>query len=213
LAPRGPVFQGFEDNGEGYINIYTSWYNQGANVPPGSPVIAIGQPVAQIYLHSDTITLNYAVGAGTGSRVQSFTLKMDGQTTLIDGTNLVNGQTINLLTKLTIGEHTFSIDAVNNFGNPTTKSVKFAIVVTDASIGNDVTQFVATGKITQNEGKSLLSKLVTAAKARAKGNCPNAITIYMSFISEVQAQSGKTIDQTAALILIADARYLIAHCP
>jgi len=41
----------------------------------------------------------------------------------------------------------------------------------------------------------------------------NAATICTSFISEVRAQRGKKIDPTAAQILIADAQYLIAHCP
>jgi hypothetical protein len=58
-----------------------------------------------------------------------------------------------------------------------------------------------------------LSKLASAAKAREKGDCVNAATICTSFISEVRAQRGKKIDPTAAQILIADAQYLIAHCP
>jgi polyhydroxyalkanoate synthesis regulator phasin len=91
--------------------------------------------------------------------------------------------------------------------------VTFEIIVTAESIQDDVRQFVASGQITQDEGNSLLKKLVSAAKARAKGNCANAATIYASFISEVQAQSGKKIDPVAASILIDDAQYLIAHCP
>jgi FIMAH domain/Bacterial Ig domain len=31
--PRGPVFQGFHDRGEGKVSVYTAWYNRGANVP------------------------------------------------------------------------------------------------------------------------------------------------------------------------------------
>jgi hypothetical protein len=31
--PRGPVFQGFEDRGEGNVSVYTAWYNRGANSP------------------------------------------------------------------------------------------------------------------------------------------------------------------------------------
>jgi hypothetical protein len=31
--PRGPVFQGFEDRGEGNVSVYTAWYNQAANAP------------------------------------------------------------------------------------------------------------------------------------------------------------------------------------
>jgi hypothetical protein len=32
-GPRGPVFQGFEDNGETQPNIYRAWYNNGADEP------------------------------------------------------------------------------------------------------------------------------------------------------------------------------------
>src|SRR5262249_3610535 len=150
---------------------------------------------------------------GAGSIVQSFTPKMDGQTTLMDGQSLTNGQTIELLTELTVGDHTFSVEAVNNFGKPATNSVTFSILVTAASISDDVRPFLAAGKITLDEAKSLLAKLGSAAKARAKANCPNATTIYQSFISEVLAQSGKKIDPVAAQILIDDAQYLITHCP
>jgi hypothetical protein len=98
-------------------------------------------------------------------------------------------------------------------GNVATSSVKFTIVVTPASLVQDVNYYVSTGAITLAEGNSLLSKLASAAKARAAGNCPNAATIYQSFISEVQAQSGKKITPAAAAVLVADAQYLISHCP
>ncbi len=42
---------------------------------------------------------------------------------------------------------------------------------------------------------------------------PRSANIYQAFINEVSAQSGKGIDPTAAAIMIADAQYLIAHCP
>jgi hypothetical protein len=35
----------------------------------------------------------------------------------------------------------------------------------------------------------------------------------MAFISELSAQSGKGVDATAAAIMVADAQYLIVHCP
>jgi hypothetical protein len=177
------------------------------------PVITILEPVMQIYAHSETITLNYGVSDGTGSGVQSVTPKMDDRLTLDDGSALTSGRDINLLTQMKVGQHKFYVSAVDNAGNESSNSVTFAIVVTAASIQDDVNQFVAAGKITKNEGKSLLTKLASAAKARAKGNCPNAATIYTSFISEVLAQSGKSIDPAAATILIADAQYLIDHCP
>jgi hypothetical protein len=175
-----------------------------------APVITINQPKATPYPHTASLTL-YSV---TGSDLASYTPKMDGATTLPDGHGLQSGPpAIQLLTEMTVGSHTFSISAVDKIGNTTTSSVVFTIVVTAQSIIDDVNRFAGAGKITTNEVKSLLSKLNSAAKARAKGNCPNAATIYTSFISEVQAQSGKSIAPAVAAILVGDAQYLIAHCP
>ena len=42
---------------------------------------------------------------------------MDLSPTLTDGTGLGNGQTINLLTEMLLGTHTFAIAATDNLGN------------------------------------------------------------------------------------------------
>lgn len=67
----------------------------------------------------------------------------------------------------------------------------------------------------RNQGlaNSLMSKLNAAASARDRGNCQTAADNYGAFIHELQAQLGKGIDAGAAQIMIADAQYLIAHCP
>jgi len=205
-GPRGPVFQGFAHG------VYTAWYNLGADSVPAPPSIAIHEPRVATYLHSDTITLDYSVTDGAGSTVQSVTPLMDDERALADGTGLANGTVIHLLTQMEVGDHTFSVDALNQYGHPATQSVVFSIIVTGASIVDDVQQLLAAGSI-RVEPRSLLGKLAAAAKARAKGDCANAATIYLSFIADVQAQSGKKIDPAAAQILIADAQYLIAHCP
>lgn len=175
------------------------------------PVIAISQPASTTYVHSATLTLNYTV-TDVCTGVKTFTPTIDGSTTLA-GHGLLSTQMINLLTELSLGPHTFSISAVDNAGNADASSVIFTIIVTPDSIKNDVTQFLAAGKI-KNSGlaNSLLAKLDAAAKARAGGNCATAANIYQAFINEVNAQSGKGIDATAAAIMIADAQYLIAHC-
>jgi hypothetical protein len=178
------------------------------------PRVLMVQPTATEYLHTATLTLNYFVTDDlTGVKSNSVTATLDGMT-MLSGHSLTNGLTINLLTEVpTPGDHTFTVTALDNAGNSVSKSVTFSIAVTAQSIMDDISYFLSIGAIAQNEGRSLLSKLASGAKARAKGNCPNAATIYTSFISEVQAQSGKSIDPTAATILIADSQYLIAHCP
>jgi hypothetical protein len=64
-----------------------------------------------------------------------------------------------------------------------------------------------------NEAQSLLQKLRAAAAYRAAGDCRDANGVYQSFISEVTAQTGRKVSAFAAAILIADAQFLIGHCP
>jgi len=115
---------------------------------------------------------------------------------------------------MTSGDHTFTVTAVDNVGGTNSASVTFSIIVTAASIQTDVTQFLQSGDIkSAGEANSLLSKLVAAAAKRAAGKCSTAANIYQLFIEELQAQSGKGVSVTAAAIMIADAQYLITHCP
>jgi hypothetical protein len=184
------------------------------------PDITISQPQAASYTHSSTLTLGYTVvdgngqvtGVGAGSGVASVTATMDGSTTLA-GQSLPSGQTINLLTEMTLGQHTFSVAATDNVGHLDSRSVTFFIIVTPQSIIEDVNQFYAAGDITQDEASSLLAKLQSAAKQWAAGDCQAATSIYQAFIDELQAQSGKHVDPTAASIMTEDAKYLIGHCP
>lgn len=182
------------------------------------PVITINQPVIGNYVHSATLTLDYSItdgptsGIGAGSGVASSSATMDGAATLA-GHGLASGQAINLLTQMSLGPHTFSVSAVDNVGHAGSQSVAFNIIVTPDSIIDDVTEFSAAGMITLDKQQSLLAKLDSARKARTGGNCTSSANIYQAFINEIQAQSGKGIDPTAAAIMIGDAQYLIAHCP
>ncbi len=175
------------------------------------PQITITQPQSTQYPHSATLTLNYSVTDGPGSGVGRTTVLLDGNATLA-GHGLSNGQSISLLTELSLGDHTFTITAVDNVGNTRPASVTFTITVTAQSITDDVNQFLSQGSI-RNSGvaTSLLSSLAAAASARARGKCATAANIYQAFINQIQSATG--IDPSAAAILIADAQYLIAHCP
>jgi hypothetical protein len=178
------------------------------------PVITINQPSSTTYTHSSTLTLDYTVNDGAGSGVASFTPLMDNAT-LVAGHGLTSGQAINLLTELPIGPHTFTIGSATDVaGNVSNRSVTFTIVVTADSIRADVGQFVASGAITNAKwASSLQAMLSTAGAARAQGNCTSAANIYLAFIQQLQAQTGKMVTPTAAKIMVADAQYLIAHCP
>jgi hypothetical protein len=177
------------------------------------PVITINQPAATNYTHSQTLILDYTVSDGAGSGVASFTPLMDGSPTLA-GHGLASGQSIWLLLEMSLGSHTFSVDAVDNLGNSSLSSVTFTIIVTPDSIKDDVTLLYAAGLITkQGIVNSLLAKLDAAKAARERGQCDTAANIYRAFIDEVTAQSGKAIDPLAAAALIGDAQYLIDNCP
>jgi hypothetical protein len=176
-----------------------------------APVITVNQPAATEYAHSAILTLNYTVNDGAGSGVKSFTPKLDGATALA-GHGLQSGQAITLLTELALGTHTFTIAASDNLQNSSEKSVTFEVIVTPESIKEDVNFFLNAGNI-KNKGlaNSLLATLNSAASAIGRGQGDTAVNIYGAFINELNAQSGKGVDATAAKIMIDDAGYLIAH--
>ena len=119
-----------------------------------------------------------------------------------------------LLTELSLGAHTFKVEATDSEGNGTSSSLTFVVVVTPESIQDDVRQFVLSGQITdRNEGNSLLARLRTAADKYRDGKCNPAVGIYNSFINTLRARRGKTVTPAAADIMTADARFLIENCP
>jgi hypothetical protein len=177
------------------------------------PVIAIVAPTATQYTHSSTLTLNYSVTDGIGSGVGSVTPTMNGSGT-VGGSTIVNGLAINLLTALPLGSNTFAVGAADNVGNTNSASVTFTIIVTAQSMIDDVNQFKTSGAISDPAVYSgLLDKLNQAASARSKGQCKTANNVYSAFINQVLGQIGKGITPAAGAILIADAQYLMAHCP
>jgi hypothetical protein len=176
------------------------------------PTITINQPVATTYVHSGTLTLNYTVN-DYGSGVASYTPTMDGNTTVAGG-GLTSGTVINLLTALPLGANTFKISAADKVGNNDSSSVTFTIIVTPQSIINDVNQFVASHGVSRDVGAVLLGELEDAMRPYNAGQCRPADTMYSTFISTVQFMTrARSISPVDASILIADARYLISHCP
>jgi len=92
------------------------------------PTVIVSQPIDAQYPNSAMLTLNYAVGDGGGSGVSSFTARMDGQST-VGGHGLASGQAINLLTEMSVGTHTLTIDASDHLGNTASSSVTFEVVL------------------------------------------------------------------------------------
>jgi kumamolisin len=176
------------------------------------PTIIINQPAATTYTHSSTLTLNYTVN-DYGSGVHSFTPTMNGSTT-VGGGGLSSGTAINLLTELPLGPNTFKISATDNVGNSDSPSVTFTIIVTPQSIINDVNEFVASHGMSRDVGAVLLGELEGAMRPYNAGQCRPADIMYSTFISTVQFMTqARGITARDASILVADARYLISHCP
>lgn len=205
-----------------FTNSYTVFDVAGNNTSRGPlgpnmvdkkpPSISITQPAATNYTHSSTLTLNYSVTDG-GSGVGTVSPTMDGNST-VAGSGLSSGTSVYLLTSLALGSHTFKINTADNVSNPNSASVTFNIIVTAQSIITDVNQLYSSGAISNASVYSgLLQKLNDALAARNAGKCGTADNIYSAFINQVTGQVGKGITAQAASILIADAQYLIAHCP
>jgi hypothetical protein len=182
----------------------------GIMVDKKPPAIVISQPTATTYQHTDTLTLNYTVTDG-GSGVGTVSPTMNGSST-VGGSPISNGLAIDLLTALPLGQNTFTINASDKVGNAAMASVTFTIVATPMGMLKEIAAFQASGDIT-GDPSSFLDKLNNAAASRSGGNCTAAGNQYGAFINEVQAQTGKKISAKAAAILIADAQYLITHCP
>jgi hypothetical protein len=130
---------------------------------------------------------------------------------VLDGVPVTNGQIIDLYT-LPLGAHTLTVNAVDNVGNQSSKSVTVNVTATLASLKASIARFYNEGKI-DNQGiaNSLTQKLENAQKDLDKGKIDTAINKLQAFINEVQAQSGKHITTEAADLLIADAQWVIAH--
>jgi hypothetical protein len=183
----------------------------GNKIDKKPPVISIVQPAATQYVHSAILTLNYTVTDG-GSGVKTVTATIDGNGT-VGGNGLGSGQTINLLTALALGQHTLTINTVDNVGNSSSSSVQFTIVVSSQSMIEDINQFTASGAVQPTNGESLLLVLNLAKDAYGRGRCQEGIAHLDHFIKLVQARTSDSITGVAAAILIADAQYLTQHCP
>ena len=171
-----------------------------ADVTP--PVVAISSPTATTYLHSATVNLTYTA-TDVVSGIASVVAKLDGTVTTATSVELHT---------LALASHVFSVTATDHDGNSTTASVTFSIEATVDSLSASVRHFYDTGQITSASVRdSLLSKLAAIKASIAAGKDKVATNQINAFISLVKAQTGKSITPSAAAVLIADAKYLIAH--
>jgi hypothetical protein len=167
-----------------------------------NPVVTITSPTAATYLHPALVPLAYSA-SDADSAVASVVATIDGTPT--------TATTLDLHT-LALGSHTFSVTATDAYGNHATASVTFSVKATVSSLMTSVSRLYAEGAITKASVRdSLLEQLAAAKASLAAGREKAADRQLSSFISLVRAQTGKSITPAAAALLIADARYVIAH--
>jgi hypothetical protein len=166
------------------------------------PVIAISTPTNSIYEHHDSITIDFTVSDDL-SGVYSVTATLDG-------VPVSDGDTIDLLT-LSLGGHTFTVQAEDTAENDSQESVTFQIVGTIESLRGAVNAMVLAGDIFYLDVAESLLEILTEAEMviDSGGKTKTVKNILRAFIRLVKAQAGKGVDDFAANLLITDARYVI----
>jgi hypothetical protein len=97
-----------------------------------------------------------------------------------------------------LGLNSFSAQATDHAGNTGSGSTHFTVQATPGSLSRLVTQFVTDPSVAQG----LNDKLAAIAAAVAQGNAAAKAGAVSAFISQVNAQTGKSITAQQAAILI-----------
>jgi len=176
---------------EGRLNFVT-------DVTP--PTITITTPAATTYVHPASLTLDFTV---TDDILGVKTIEA-----LLDGVAVTNGQVIDLYT-LALGDHTFTVNAVDKAGNVSTQSVTFSINATTESLKTAVDRFYQDGSIKNKGTYNLLMEKLNVASKSTKPEVTSAL--LNAFTLQVKMQSGKQITSQAAALLITDAKWVITH--
>jgi hypothetical protein len=168
-----------------------------------APTITITSPTASTYLHSAFLTLDFgAVDVGPAGLLKTWAD--------LDGTPVTNGQVVDLLT-LTLGSHVLTVHALDNASNASSASVTFTVAATAGSLKTLVNRLYAEGGISKASVRdSLLGQLSAVQASIAAGTTKPAINQLNAFINQVNAQKGKSITSGAAMLLIADGKYVIS---
>jgi hypothetical protein len=169
-----------------------------------APIVQILSPQARDYAHADVLVLSLAAAdAGSG-------LISGSPESWLDGVPVTGGQSMALLT-LGLGEHVFTVSAMDAAGNPAGRTVTFRIIATIDSLIAAVNLLAEQRQIDDSRiVRSLLGKLDEAKQAVARGKITVAINKLNDLIYQVTAQVGQHITPTAGQVLVTDARYVIA---
>jgi uncharacterized repeat protein (TIGR01451 family) len=168
-----------------------------------APGVQILSPQARDYAHADMLVVNFSAADGGSG------LAAGSPESRLDGVAVTNGQNIALLT-LTLGQHVFTVSAMDAAGNPAVQTVTFRIVATIDSLIAAVNAFSGQQQMDDAMRRSLLAKLEDAKSALVRGNRKVAINKLNDLIDQIEANTGQRITPAAGLVLVTDARYVIA---
>jgi hypothetical protein len=168
-----------------------------------APGIQIVSPQARDYSHADALIISFSAADGGSG------LMAGSPESWLDGTPVTGGQSIALLTRA-LGDHVFTVSAMDRAANPAVRIVTFRVVATIDSLIAAVNEFAQQGQIDDSRMiKSLLSKLDEAKQAVARDKKSVAINKLNDLIAQINSQIGQHITSGAAQVLITDARYVI----
>jgi hypothetical protein len=170
-------------------------------IDSSAPTVTITSPQARDYLHSDSLVVSFSA-ADNLSGMQSVAATLDTYT--------VQNSLSVPLRLLPLGVHTLHVSATDAAGNAVTQSVSFRIVATIDSLIASVNFYTDEGMINVANQRSLLAKLDDAKAALERGNASGAAGKLRDFIDQCRAQSGRGIGTDTAVVLIADAQYVLA---
>lgn len=165
------------------------------------PEITINSPIATSYEHHEIVPVDVDV-TDEKSGVADVVITLDG-------TSVSDGDEIDLL-DLELGDHMLTVRAEDNAGNVGETSVTFTVEATLQSLTATVERLSEEGGIT-NAGitRSLLRQLRAAQASVDAGRLIDARGQLGAFIEEVEAQRGKHITESAADLLVTDAKVVL----
>ena len=161
--------------------------------------------IAALYTDLCSFALDYAATDACTGVAQ--------QIARLDGSTVTDGQTIDVLLALQPGPHTFSLEAQDALGNPSTTAVQFDVVVTPESLIDAIERLAADGLVKDpGTSNALAQKAKAAGVAWNVGACDRASRLYEKLVEYAEKHTPKKIDPAAAAILATDAEWLVTHC-
>jgi hypothetical protein len=175
------------------------------NLDKTKPVISIMSPQAKDYVRNAKIN-----GMWTSSDSLSGLASNTGK---LDGDARRNGQAIDLF-PLSLGSHTFTVDALDKAGNATSVAVTFRVVADIHSLQETFKRACDLNWIDRESICHDLDHVLLQAEDAIQHRRFNLAKEDLgSFIKELDTKKGKGINQQAYDLLKADALYVISTLP